>query len=635
VSEQELKQRLAAILAADASGYSRLMAADERATIAVLDSARAVFRKQIESNQGRVIDTAGDSVLAVFETAAGAVSAALAIQTQLAAASRDTSEEKRLRFRIGVHIGDVIEKADGTIYGDGVNIAARIQALAEPGGFTVSGMVHEAVRDRVAVVFADQGEHAVKNIARPVRVYQAQLSTYGIATAPGATTKPVQAKRRQLWRIWTPAALLLVVAIGAWITLADSARNMRVSLATLFGIKSPQATSTRASIAVMPFANHSGDPKRDYFGDGISEDIVNALGRFSGVMVIAHNTVRAYKGRTVSSVDIGRELNVRYIAQGSVREADGQLRVTVELSDAEKGVLLWSERFEGSGQQVFEIQDRIVKNVVGTLAVKLTRIEQQRAFSKPTDNLEAYDLVLRARSLISRTERTANREARTLLAQALKLAPNYAAAYVALGEAEIVRVNVGWVEDAREAIKRGEAMARKALAIDDPGVNARAHGLLGSIHTFEGKYDQALTEVDRAIELNGSDSNAYASRGSVLLWQGRIEESIASTETALRFDPQLQVGAVFNLVLGYYMAGRYRDAIALADRALNKTPDFFNLDVIRAAAFVELGDTESARLTADKVRHRSPFFAAESYGTRFNNAADREKLQASLRKAGL
>ena len=626
MSETGGRRRLAAILAADVAGYSRLMTADEDATVAALDAARNVFKGQIEGNQGRIIDMAGDSVLAVFETATGAVSAALAIQKELDYSAETTPEDRRMRFRIGVHLGDVIEKADGTIYGDGVNIAARLQTLAKPGGVTISGMVQEAVRDRIAAAFEDQGEHAVKNIARPVRVFR---------VARGATRKAVQSGRRRTWRVLAPAALLLAVAIGAWIAMADSTKDARLWLASLAGKKSPQTSSERATIAVLPFANQSGEAKRDYFSDGITEDIINALGRFSGLIVISHNAVQAYKGRPITPAQISRELGVRYIAQGSVRQADGKLRVAVELSDAEKGTQLWSERFAGEGVEVFEIQDRIVRNIVGALAVKLTSLEQQRAFSKPTDSLEAYDLVLRARALLLSSERTRNREARDLLAQALKLAPNYAAAYVALAGAEAQRGIRGWAEDVEGSIKKSEALLQKALAIDDPGANARAHGRLGRIYILLGKYDQALTEANRAIELNGSDSDAHASRGAVLLWLGKQQESIASFETSLRFDPQLPADDSYHYAFAFYMAGRYRDAAAVTDRGLIKYPEFFVSYVIRAMALAELGDPEGARLAAEEVRRRSPFFQTEAFGTRFANPADQEKVQRGLRKAGL
>ncbi len=317
-----------------------------------------------------------------------------------------------------------------------------------------------------------------------------------------------------------------------------------------------------------------------------------------------------------------------------MRQADGRLRIAVELSDASTGRQLWSERFEGAGQQMFELQDQVVRNIVGALAVKLTSVEQQRVFAKPTDSLEAYDLELRARVLLNRSERISNREARTLLALALSLAPDYAAAHVALGEAEYQRVVYGWVENVDQSIKSGESQAQQALAIDDRGAHASALGLLGKIHSFVGKYDQALADVNRALELNGSDAVAYASRGDVMLWQGRFDEAIASFETAQRFDPQLSTGIFYELVLGYYMAGRYRDAVVLADRSLVKSPDYFELHLVRAMALAELGDVDGARLGASQYRRFSPLFEAASFGSRFAKQADQAKVQRGLGKAG-
>jgi TolB-like protein/class 3 adenylate cyclase/regulator of sirC expression with transglutaminase-like and TPR domain len=627
------RRRLEAILAADAVGYSRLMAADEDATVAALDAARAIFKARIEGNQGRIIDMAGDSVLAVFETATGAVTAALEIQKELNFLADTVAEDRRMRFRLGVHLGDVIEKADGTIYGDGVNIAARLQALAEPGGVTVSGMVQEAVRDRIAASFEDQGEHMVKNIARPVHVYRVDSSAHGVTT--GTAKKFVQSARRLRWRVLAPAALLLAVAIGAWIATADSAKDHRVSLATFFGKKPSQASSARASIAVMPFANQSGDPKRDYFSDGITEDIINALGRFSGVMVISRNAVQAYKGRPMTSAEFSRELGVRYIAQGSVRHADGKLRVVVELSDAEQGAQLWSERYEGAGAEVFEVQDRIVKDIVGALAVKLTRIEQQRVFSKPTDSLEAYDLVLHARSLLDRTERSANREARALLARAQKLSPEYAELLIALADAEMQRALYGWIEDVAEAMRRGEELCKRVLASPDQRAHTRAHAVIAGIYSNQDRFEEALTHTERAIELNASDSAALYKRGMALLYVGRIDESIAAYELAKRFDPHPSVGDAFSVPIAYYVAGRYREALVYADALLARNPHHTSLHAIRAAALAQLGNADEARRAADQVRRFSPLFQVENWGRRFTNPEYTAKIHDGLRKAGL
>ncbi|MGH8674076.1 MAG: tetratricopeptide repeat protein, partial [Burkholderiales bacterium] len=388
-------------------------------------------------------------------------------------------------------------------------------------------------------------------------------------------------------------------------------------------------------VAVLPLSNLSGDPKRDYFGDGVTEDIIDALGRFSGVRVMSRNAVRGFKGKSPIAQAIRSELGARYIVQGSVREGDGKLRVAIELSDAEKGVQLWSERYDGEGAQLFEIQDRIVKNIVGSLQVKLTRLEQQRAFTKPTESLEAYDLVLRARSLIDLDERSANREARSLLARAQKLAPDYAEVLTALGEAEWRRAAYGWIEDPPEGIRRAEAFGKRALASADPRAYPRAHSLLATLYTHEGRPEDALVHTERAIAMNPSDASALFRHGHALLTIGKVEEAIVATETAMRFEPRPSPGVPTQLATMYYTAGRYRDALAHADEALARFPNHVGLHAIRAAALGQVGNSDEARKAADQVRRFNPTFQVEDAGTRFKNPEHADKLREGLRKAGL
>src|SRR5206468_1332371 len=286
-------------------------------------------------------------------------------------------------------------------------------------------------------------------------------------------------------------------------------------------------------------------------------------------------------------------------------------------------------------KEVFEIQDRIVKNIVGTLAVKLTVLEEQRALSKAPESMEAYDLVLRARDLLGRFERVSNREARTIAAQAIQLSPGYAEAYVVLAEAEYDRATMGWVEDPAEAVRRAEEAARRAIAIDDPGASARAHGTLGNLYSLTGDFDAALVEADRAIELNASDASAHSLRGGVLLWLGRIDESIASGEEARRFDPRLSWENGFNLAFAYYLAGRFGDAAATADAAAPRQPDNVFLAALRAAAYGQLGQADEARRLAETVRRLDPFFKVELFGKRLVNPANQKLVQDGLRKAGL
>jgi adenylate cyclase len=307
----------------------------------------------------------------------------------------------------------------------------------------------------------------------------------------------------------------------------------------------------------------------------------------------------------------------------------------VELSDAERGTVLWSERHEGEGKQVFEIQDRIVKNIVGTLATRLTQIEEKRVLMKPVENLDVYDMVLRARSLLSVTDRSANREARALLAQAQKLAPDYAEIYVAMAHAEMDRANYGWREDTDESVRVAEQQARHALSIDDPQARSRAHSLLSGIHVMRLEFDQALSEADRALELNSSDAASHKRRGEVLLWLGRIDEAIPSLETAMRFDPRGSGGFGVHVALAYYTAGRYRDAVATTDAFLIRFPNMEFLHAARAAALAQLGNEAEAKRSAAEVRRLSPFFNVGEFGSRFLKPEHKAGLQEGLQKAGL
>jgi adenylate cyclase len=616
MQEPAVQRRLAAILAIDIVGFSRLMGADEEGTLARLKRVRAdLIDPTIAEFHGRIFKTTGDGLLAEFSSVVDAVQCAA--KAQIAMASRAAAEppDKRMVFRVGINLGDIIIEGDD-VYGDGVNIAARLEGICDPGSVMVSASAYEQVRDKVPLRFIDRGEQTVKNIARPVRVYALDLGP------PGAVAKkavPAGKNRRRTLLIAAVAALAVSSAGSYWLT----------------GRLAKPADAAAATIAVLPFANQSGDPKRDYFSDGVTEDIITALGRFSGVRVSARNAVQTYKGRNASPGEVSRDLGVRYLVQGSVRQADGRVRVAVELSDATGATLLWSEHYEGEGKEVFEIQDRIVKNIVGALAVKLTSFEQQRAAGKAPESMDAYDLVLRARELMRTTERKHIREAMALLNQALQLSPNYAEAHAALASCELQRALFGWVEDPAAAVRRTEAAAQRALAADNPGASARALGVLASLHTFTGNFDAALAEADRAIALNASDALAYSLRGGVLMWLGRIPESIAASEAARRYDPRLPSEGNFNLGMAYYLAGRYRDALATFNDTLRAEPELVFLQAGCAAAAAQLGDAEQAARAAAAVRRFDPFFKVETYGNRLVNPVHRAKIQEGLRKAGL
>jgi TolB-like protein/DNA-binding winged helix-turn-helix (wHTH) protein len=327
---------------------------------------------------------------------------------------------------------------------------------------------------------------------------------------------------------------LLVLGVAALLAFPEIARTIGMPWPIVADQRGGAPHSSKPLIAVLPLSNLSGDPKRDYFGDGVTEDIINALGRFSTLSVMSRNAVEPFKTRPATPQAVRSELGARYVLTGSLREGAGKLRVGVELSDADKGTVLWSERYEGDGKEVFEIQDRIVTNIVGTLAEKVAHLEQNRVLTKPLENMQAYDLVLRARSLLIADDRSANREARALLAQAQKLAPDYAESYITLAEAELKRATYGWVEDPDESVRSAELHAKRALSIDDPRALPRAHSILAAIYMSRAEFDRALDEANHALALNPSDSASHRRRGEVLLWLGRIDESIPCASTPAR-----------------------------------------------------------------------------------------------------
>jgi len=446
-----------------------------------------------------------------------------------------------------------------------------------------------------------------------------------VAPAPASTLGAPRPPRRFRW-------LGLVAAAAGGVALVLLLVNARWPIAV---DDFPGARDSLPIVAVLPLANHTGDPGRDYFYDGVTEDIISALGRFSALRVISRSSVEQYKGLAEGARAARDALGARYIVSGSIRESGSEMRVSVELSDAERGLVLWSERFSGAGQDVFQIQQQIVTNIVGHLAVKVTKQERERAAAKPVSSLEAYDLVLRARPL-RRESRASNRKAREMLAQALQLAPDYAEAHVQMASAEVFQIEAGWVEDPLDKLATVKKRLRTALAIDDPGANARAHGMLGYVHSMSGEFDQALAEVDRAVALNPSDSFPLRARGLALLFLGRTDEAIATLEMARRFDPGYDsADASLGLALAYYTTKRYPEALAAVDFSLARFPRDGFMHALRAATLAQMGKLGAAREAVARMAELDPAFPVSNFGTRFRDPQHTAHLQDGLRKAGL
>ncbi len=555
------------------------MAADERATVAALDTARAVFRTQIESCQGRVIDMAGDSVLAVFDTATGAVSAALAIQQELKTLITGVPEDRRMRFRIGVHLGDVIEKADGTVYGDGVNIAARLEGLADPGGITVSQSVRTTVLGKVSAAFKDQGEQAVKNIAERVHAFSVEAGGSASEIIPSLTDKP--------------------------------------------------------SIAVLPFTNMSGDADQEYFAVGMVEEIITALSRIKWLFVISRNSTISYKDKPIDAKTVSRELGVRYLLQGSVRRSGGRVRVNAQLINSETAAHVWADRYDRALDDIFALQDELTMSVISAIEPTLRKAEIARAPRKRPDNLDAYDLYLRALPLATTAMPGDAEKALGLLEKAIQLDPDYAAAHGYIAWCHEQRyLRGGLSAETREAACR-HAHAAIAAGSDDATALALGGFVIGVI---ERDYETALGALDHALALSPSTALAFGFSSIIRAWRGDDDKAIEHGKTGIRlspYDPLIFLPYV-GLAYANFFAGHFNEAASAASRAMAANPRFSVPCYLHAAALVCLGRDDEAKASADLVLALQPGFTISGLVSGNITSAERlERLAEALRRTEL
>jgi TolB-like protein/class 3 adenylate cyclase/Flp pilus assembly protein TadD len=623
VSGARTKRKLAAILHADVVGFSRMMGADETGTHDRLMAYGRTIDAIVAAHSGRIVKTAGDAILADFPSVIEALSAAIEIQEALAERNASLPSGQRLEFRIGINLGDVIVDGDD-IFGDGVNVAARIQALAEPGGIAVSGAVFDQARNKVDFAFHDRGTQRVKNIAEPVRVYA--VGGVGAAAARRPKTFPRRA-------VAISAALAFAAAIAAgllwlWSPLA-AFRNVSAEA------PAGEAYRTeRPTIAVLPFENRSDDTDQDYFSDGVTEDVITKLGRFSDLLVLSWNAVAPYKDRAVTPEKLSGDLGVRYVVGGTLRRADDRLRVTVQLTDAERGVLLWSERYDEQPEDIFAVQDKIARQVVSALAVRVANLETERAFEKPTEDLGAYDLVLRGRNLLRNAPRDSNFEARALFQQASAIDPAYSEARAGEGWTHLNDFLYGWTEWPDRAVGRAGELALDAIKLDER--NASAHALLAEVLLHQREFDQAKEEIGRAVALNPNDPAARAIDGKLMLYTGRPAEAASSLELALRLNPDPVGWWVENLARARYFLGQDREAARLLGRYEQLVAEHPAARAIQAAAYGQLDEPDAAAEALSALKRISPFFDAAMFASNLAySPADEARLLDGLRKAGL
>jgi class 3 adenylate cyclase len=605
-------RRLATILFADVAGYSRLMRADEEQTLTDLRAHLAeLVAPVVEQFHGRIVKTVGDGVMAEFGSAVEAVRSAVELQRGMTERNAGLSTDRRQSFRIGLHLGDVIH-SEQDVFGDTVNVASRLQALAEPGAIVLSAGVHEQVRDKLALPFRDLGARALKNIDRPVRAYVLDGEA------------PVRHGRRPWILAGIAAALLVAIAGGgAFLVLqrADIPRTTAVNAAT------------GQSVAVLLFTNQSGDAAQDYFADGLTEDITRSLGRFRPLTVLAYGAVLPYRGKQLPPMEMGHALNARYLVGGSVRRLGDRVRVSVQLTDAAAGTQLWAEQYDDQLTDIFQVQDRIARRVAGTLATNLQQIALQQSLKKPTTNLDAYDLLLRARAQANEATRSGNRMARELLEKVTRMQPNYADAQAELADATFQRAVFGWSEFAAQDIDKAIKLAQTALEMDDE--SALAHSVLARAYTVQQRYDLGLAESERALNINPSDADMLAARATVLLWTGDIDGSIAAGELAMRLNGNLGPERAFDLGIAYLLKNRFADAVRLLEAARVRYPAYPTLDFPLAGAYAELGRDAEAADALERGKRKNPYLDLAGFGTRFQDPALKRRLDQIMRKAGL
>jgi adenylate cyclase len=582
MADPEGSRKLEAILAADVAGYSRLMQDDDEATVATLEAYRAVFREKIQAHRGRVVDMAGDSVLAVFDAATEAVRTAFEIQSELAQRNEALPEARRMRFRIGVNIGEVIERPDGTVYGDGVNIAARLESIGEPGGVTVSGTVFDQVKNRLQLTFDFIGEQEVKNIAELVRAYRVVAEGWSVSASTAALPLPPQ-----------------------------------------------------PSIAVLPFQNMSGEAAEDWYSDGLTDTLITDLSKLRHLFVIARNSSFTYKGKAADARQVGRELGVRYLLEGSVQRTAERVRINAQLIEAETGHHLWAERYDRGRADIFAIQDDITDKILTELRVKLLAGEQVRSWRRSTRSREAYELWAQGWSLQGSHTREGVAKGKELAEKALEIDPKFTMAMVSIGWAHNTAGDAGWTDDATESYRQAVAWGRRAIALDDS--LGDAHALVANVLLTLEQHREALAEAEKALAVSPNDANVLALSAYVLAYSRRAEEAYVLMRRAMRLDPYPPPWYYGGLGDSLLFAKRVEEATPAHRQCVELIPDFIWCQLGLTVDYVLVGKTDAASAQAKEALKINPKITAadNTYVRAIADPAQRAEIVAALRRAGL
>jgi adenylate cyclase len=580
-------RKLAAILSADVEGYSRLMGEDEEATIHTLTVYQAVIGTLVQQHRGRVVDSPGDNLLAEFASVVDAVQCAVAIQRELNVRNTALPLQRRMRFRLGINLGDVIVDGD-RIYGDGVNIAARLESLAEGGGICISGTVYDQIATKLALGYEALGEQEVKNIVRPVRVYRVRLAPGApvptTSEQPGTSTTRAgralaahgSARRTILRWSWPRRGLAvagLLLILGGVISIWQHTLQLFTPTEMVPAEQAPALVlPDKPSIAVLPFVNMSGDPEQEYFSDGMTEDLITDLARLAGLLVIARNSVYTYKGKAVKPEQVSRELGVRYMIEGSVRKANDRIRITAQLVDATTGYHLWAERYDRDLQDIFAVQEEIARKITAAMAVRLTAEEEKHMGRPYTSSQVAWEYFMRGAELYRQYTKEANAEARELFEKAISLDPQFARAYANLAATHRQDWNGRWSQDPQASERQAFDIAQRSVALD-PSL-PYGHHQLAYLYLYREDHDRAIAEAEQAVKLDPNDADSYAALAVIQAYAGRPQEAIPLMEQAIRLNPKVPVYYFFHLGLAYYVMKHYDKAEKNLLEALRITPNY-------------------------------------------------------------
>ncbi len=630
MTAQEVKRKLVAILSADVKGYSRLMGEDEEGTIRILNTYKEVMSNLIQQQRGRVVDAAGDNVLAEFGSVVDAVRCGVDIQKELKTRNAELSENRRMEFRIGVNLGDVVEDGE-QILGDGVNIAARLESLSEAGGICISGTAFDHVKNKLTLGYKYLGEQTVKNIVEPVRVYRVLMEP----EAAGKVIGEKKAKPRQ----WQKTALIVVVilivvaaAFVIWRLYLHPAPPLEVASKEKMAYPLPD----KPSIAVLPFTNMSGDPKEEYFIDGLTEQIITSLSKFQRLFVIARNSTFVYKGKPVKIQKVAEDLGVRYVLEGSVQKSRDRVRITAQLIDAITGRHIWSENYDRELKDIFALQDEITIKIMQAMRIKLTEGEQARHWMKGgTGNLKALEANYQGIGFMRRSTKPDNDIARQLFEEAIALDPKFVWPYVNLGWTHFWNARFGWSESTAKSFQRAFELAQKAVAMEE-AIDG-GHSLLASIYLVMRQHDKAIAEGERAVAINPNGAMASIALAGIVGCAGKWEESISYSKQSMRLSPFSESIDYWILGRAYFMTGRYDEAILILKKAVQISPAFIPAHIFLAACYSSLGRDVEAAAEAKEVLRINPKFSIESHAKAlpYKNEADIEREVSALRKAGL